>query len=112
MIENVNIWLDDERDPDDHGCGGFRWFKTGEGLVSWFEDHGLGDVEILSLDHDLGSGRITGYDVIAWIEQHVANGGHAPTRIYIHTQNPVGKERMRAARHSIYRMIDERAVTQ
>lgn len=104
-----DIWLDDERDPADHGFAGALWFKTGEGLIAHLGARGaLGGIHTLSLDHDLGFGRMTGYDVIVWIEEYVAGGAEPPQHINLHTQNPVGKERMRAARASIYRMARSR----
>ncbi len=105
----IDIWLDDERDPTDHGFRGALWFKTGEELIEWIAKHGLAHVTTLSLDHDLGSGRLTGYDVITWIEERVSAGESPPKRIALHTQNPVGKERMRAARASIYRLAKARS---
>ncbi len=107
----MNVWLDDERDPRSYGNEGFRWFKTGEALIAWMEENGMESIANISLDHDLGSGRMTGYDVIAWMERQVADGKAPPKRIRIHTQNPVGKNRMMAARFSIYKMHRERLPT-
>ena len=97
------IWLDDERDPKVHGRDGARWFKTAEALQAWLEDLADWSDVAMSLDHDLGSGRMTGYDLMAWMEQQVhEHGRRAPKSIDLHTQNPVGKERMRVARYRIY----------
>lgn len=63
-------------------------------------DCGMYDVEELSLDHDLGVGAGTGYDVLLWIEQHCHLFGYAP-HITIHTANPPARKRMEAAVESI-----------
>jgi len=77
-----------------------------------------GQVDILSLDHDLGNVvhnmglgigmqvESTGYDVLEWLErQAVAYGNTAvlPKRFRIHSANPVGSKRMRAVIDSIKR---------
>lgn len=101
------LWLDDERDPVEHGHAGWTWIKTGEEFVQHLCTGDLSEVE-MSLDHDLGSGRMTGYDVIVWIEREVYNGRNPPRRINLHTQNPVGRERMRAARSNLYKIHKDR----
>lgn len=100
----VDIWLDDERDPVDHGFyEGALVFKTAEALKTWLEACEDWGHVTMSLDHDLGSGRMTGYDLMVWMEEQVlVNGRNPPFRIYIHSQNPVGREQMRACRYSIY----------
>jgi hypothetical protein len=103
----VNVWVDDERDPAQHGHAGWLWLKSGEEAVVWLFTVDMAAIENLSLDHDMGPGR-TGYDVLTWIERRVADGATPPRHIYIHTQNPVGRERMRAARASIYRIAARR----
>lgn len=56
------------------------------------------EVDELSLDHDLGGDTTygTGYDVLCWIEQQVAEdrGYTLPKRIGVHSANPVGRQRM------------------
>lgn len=103
----VDLWLDDERDPANFSCQGYVWIKTAEALIAWFEEHGMDAVNNVSLDHDLGSGRMTGYDAITWMENEVALGKAPPRRIALHTQNPVGMERMRAVRFKIYQIYGE-----
>ncbi len=107
----MNIWLDDERDPKDHGWGGALWFCSGEALVTYLTDHDMSCMS-MSLDHDLGDHAstkiMTGYDVMCWIEERVRAGSSAPRSIAIHTQNPVGRARMRAARFSIYQIEETR----
>ncbi|MDQ0190619.1 cyclic-phosphate processing receiver domain-containing protein [Alicyclobacillus cycloheptanicus] len=47
------------------------------------------EVEVLSLDHDLGAAR-TGYDVAKWIVEK----NRWPKQICFHTSNPVGRRNM------------------
>ena len=62
------------------------------------------NVEILSLDHDLGNGP-TGYDILKEIEILVFKNKYiAPKDIRIHSANPVGTQNMLAAIKSIRRL--------
>jgi hypothetical protein len=90
----VNIWLDDKRPMppgfDVHCINGNHAAK----LIR------CGLVDMISLDHDLGDESIygTGYTVAKEIEELSLKGG--PSRmltVYLHTQNPVGWDRMAAA---------------
>lgn len=99
---HCEVWLDDERDPEAHGWSGARWFRE-----AWLEKREDWSDIVMSLDHDLGLERMTGYDIIAWIEAQVHENGRCPPKsIDLHTQNTVGKERMRMARDSIYHRDD------
>jgi hypothetical protein len=57
----------------------------------------------ISLDHDLGEGNGTGYDVAKWIEEH-AFLGDLPriTGLRVHTDNPVGRQNINAALRRAY----------
>jgi len=61
--------------------------------------------DTVSLDHDLGENQLTGYDVLAWLEETVRKHKDfkIPT-IFIHTDNPVGRIRMVQALESIWRI--------
>lgn len=65
-----------------------------------------GDVEVVSLDHDLGGAR-TGYDLACALERFAAQGRPVPT-IHTHSANPVGAQRIRAAAASVARLVDGR----
>jgi CheY-like chemotaxis protein len=84
----IKLWLDDER-PAPKG-----WLRvyTGEEAINILSK---GNVTEISLDHDLGLGRMTGYDVAKWIEAK-AIIGQLPKieRISVHSANPVGKQQM------------------
>ena len=47
--------------------------------------------EAISLDHDLGEGEPTGYDLVNWIEMEDAWPDKKPI---IHSMNPVGRRNM------------------
>ena len=68
----MRVLLDDERQTPD---GWVRVYWPDE-AIRLFE---TGQVEELSLDHDLGDeSRGTGYDVVVWIEEAVAMRGFRP----------------------------------
>ena len=90
-MPKLKVWLDDERkmpgDFDTHA-------KTADEAIALLVS---GGVELISLDHDLGEGAKTGYDVARWIERAAQSKTLKPVQVLYHTQNPVGKENMRAA---------------
>jgi hypothetical protein len=86
----INIFLDDIR-----SCPkGFVLARTRFECQRLLETN---KVNILSLDHDLGEGHLgTGYDVAMFIveQQEAYNRNIWPKEIYLHTDNPVGRENM------------------
>ncbi|AMA64226.1 cyclic-phosphate processing receiver domain-containing protein [Kurthia gibsonii] len=84
----MNVYVDDLRDCPE----GFTIARTFEEAVTLLEQH---EVDILSLDHDLGEdaeGNLlpTGYDLVKYFCEH----GLRANKIYLHTDNPVGRENM------------------
>jgi hypothetical protein len=61
-----------------------------------------GRVEAISLDHDLGDENAvgSGYTVACWIEERAILATLGPISVSIHSANPVGVLRMRAAINS------------
>ncbi|MNI55653.1 hypothetical protein D3C73_1106150 [compost metagenome] len=47
-------------------------------------------MDVISLDHDLGWGNPTGYDVVLWIIEH----HKYPKEIYLHSSSPSARVRM------------------
>lgn len=80
------VWLDDVRPAPE----GWEWVKTEEEAIEILK---TGRVEYLSLDHDLGFGG-SGYSVACFIEKSAFRGLLRPFRWDVHSQNPVGRERM------------------
>jgi hypothetical protein len=64
--------------------------------------------DVVSLDHDLGDAQPTGYDVLVWLEEvvHKHRNFKIPT-VFIHSDNPVGRERMVAALEKIWKIRNE-----
>ncbi|MBU3215836.1 hypothetical protein LL033_11805 [Clostridium estertheticum] len=88
MKEKINLYVDDLRD-----CPlGFTIARTVENAIYYLENF---EVEILSLDHDLGVDEegelfLNGYDLVKYIcEKHLR-----AQKIFLHTDNVVGRENM------------------
>lgn len=80
----LNIYLDDVRKAP----VGFTLASNYRQCIRMLEIN-KGNVEILSLDHDLGAKK-SGYDVARWmVENNVF-----PNIIHLHTANPVGRDNM------------------
>ena len=93
------IWLDDVRPlPEDwNNTPNAIWYSDAETLIRDLRHihkcFCLSDIDVISLDNDLGEGRLEGYKVLDWLEE---TGADVPFGIHIHTSNPVARERMRA----------------
>lgn len=88
MTEILNLYVDDLRDCPN----GYSVARTMEEAISILENS---EVNILSLDHDLGeddNGKLlpTGYDLVKYFCEY----GLRVNKIYLHTDNPVGRENM------------------
>jgi hypothetical protein len=91
----MRVYLDDERATPD---GWVRVFWPSE-AIALLE---TGEVEELSLDHDLGNDeRGTGYDIVLWIEEAVFLRGFRPPKIYVHSANASAREKMLSGIQSI-----------
>lgn len=87
-INRINLYVDDLRDCPE----GFLVARSYEEAINYLNDN---EINILSLDHDLGedkNGNLlpTGYDVVKYICEH----GLKVRKIYLHTDNPVGRDNM------------------
>lgn len=101
----MKLWIDDMRQPPrDEEMGGkaWVWVKTSKDAI---EILSVCHVTEMSFDHDLGE-EDNGYKVAAFLEEiapyRMAYLG--PIKWHIHSQNPVGRERIRAAMESAERM--------
>lgn len=97
----MKIFLDDERKTPS-GYIGVKDPNVCIGLLVLNK----GNVEILSLDHDLGifvgGVELTGYDVLLWLEE---NTEYMPKWIGIHSANPVARKRMHLCLDAIERRM-------
>lgn len=94
---SIRLWLDDIRDPSEHGCIGWTWVKTADEAIALLR---TGNVTQASLDHDLSIAATmgcpapderTGYTVACWMEE---NEVWPKDGVTVHSMNPVGKRRM------------------
>jgi len=88
----LRLWLDDCRPLP---AGWDVMVQTAPEAIALIAS---GVVSAISLDHDLGPAEAgTGYDVARWIEEAAHEGVIPQLDWRLHTDNPVGRERMRAA---------------
>ncbi|MDS0526543.1 hypothetical protein NNC19_12700 [Clostridium sp. SHJSY1] len=88
MNKKINLYVDDLRDCPE----GFQIARNIEQAKYYLAKF---DIEIISLDHDLGvdeQGNLlpTGYELV----KYICENGLKIDKIYIHTDNPVGRENM------------------
>lgn len=90
----TKLWLDDER-PSPLGWAHARTARQAIDILDTCT------VTEVSLDHDLGDGQGSGYEVACWIEKAAKFGQIPRLRWSVHSANPVGKARMeQALRHA------------
>ena len=97
----MKLWLDDLRDPQDDE---WTWVKTAFEALDLLD---TGKVEEVSLDHDLGHDRWSGYTVACYIERR-AHQGHKPPTWHVHSGNSVGRKNIIAALRSAERLYARR----
>jgi hypothetical protein len=100
-MKKRRLWLDDVRLPPfeyDIYC------PDAQTAIRFIDAH-WGEIEHMSLDHDLGDESYqTGYDVLKFIEEKVHVEGWEPNfTIHIHSDNAAGIQNMRAAIQSIFK---------
>lgn len=94
ISSNINLWLDDERNPQDpfiqknFGSKGDEvWVKTVEEAIPYINQN---NVQHISFDHDLGENIQTGQDLAKYIEEKAFNNEISPIEWRVHSQNPSG----------------------
>lgn len=95
----ISVFLDDLRDTPEGWVRTYTPQETIELLKN-------GNVEHISLDHDLGDDEAigTGYDVLLWLEEQVATRRATPPVIWLHTDNASARQKMKAAKDQIYKL--------
>lgn len=94
----MKVFLDDIRNPPDDS---WTVVRTARDCFSLLENE---QVEVISLDHDLGENVQTGYDVANWIERKVfLHPSYKCPDILIHSANPVGRQNIQRVIESIER---------
>lgn len=79
----INVFLDDLRPCPK----GFKFAQTAKECIKLIREN---KVNILSLDHDLGFGTPSGFEVV----NYIVNNKTYPKKIIIHSANPFGRLRM------------------
>lgn len=93
---SVKVYLDDERETPE-GWTRVYWPEEAIELLK------TGNVEEISLDHDLGDDdHGTGYDVVLWIEEQVILNQFLPPRIKVHSANSSARQKMELGINNIY----------
>lgn len=95
----MKIYLDDTRPAPDKS---WKLVKTPQEALKLILS---GQVEEASLDHDLGSGQLTGYDLLKCIEEEVFNNNFEPPVFHLHSANPVGRKNMYAVIKKIKQQV-------
>jgi len=114
-----NLFIDDERDPINVKWGSWQdqaLYRDAEWIVArnWFEVLeivvSLGFPSLISFDHDLGDGEITGYEIAQKLANMVMDGVQLPAdfTFLVHSQNPVGAENIRAYMNNFLNHMDVR----
>ena len=95
----INVWLDDQRNPNQWGRKGFVWVKTVNDAVKILNKQ---DVHIISLDCDLSPKQYvysginydnmtpTGVDLIRWMIRFKK----IPDYVEIHSANDIARMKM------------------
>ena len=100
------LFIDDERDPFNVAWGTPQdqlMYRDGDWIVArnWFDVLeivvSMGFPQMISFDHDLGDGEITGYEIAQKLANMVMDGVRLPSdfEFRVHSQNPVGAENIR-----------------
>ena len=97
----MQIYVDDIRNPPDNSWIVVRSYGEAIALI----DTHWGNIQAISLDHDLGEVK-TGYDIVCHMELKARQEpDNFPPEVYFHTANPVGWQNMKRVLDSIHRFI-------
>lgn len=94
------LWVDDLREPPKNGGIEWLWARSvreAETAIMFYERQYWDDDILIDLDHDASDYAFDGGDyieVLKWLErEQLPNLGYT---FHLHTQNPVGRDNMRA----------------
>jgi len=96
----MRVYLDDVRSAPE----GWIRVRRPQNAIRLLE---TGLVTHISVDHDLGNDRESGYTVLCWIEEKVMTAEFKPPQITVHTANPAAAPKMHACVRAILRFSDE-----
>lgn len=104
----IKIFLDDIRIPLDSD---WNIIKTYNDFVTVIEKISFNDIEIISLDHDLGDvggmeGEKTGYDAAKWLVDQAISRNQKLPLIKVHSANPIGAKNIIEYVNNYLRSLD------
>ena len=82
----MRIYIDDTRKKP---FSFDKIFLDAESFLEWYKNNPQA-IEVLSLDHDLGLNKMTGYDLV----KEIVSINPTIKAIYIHSANPIGFKNM------------------
>ena len=98
----MKIWLDDVRPAPE----GWVWVTDVYALLTLIGTEGLPNIETISFDNDLGTGRLEGHEALSIIEETVMEQGVTKVPdLRPHTANPVARQRMKVIIRRIYEYV-------
>jgi hypothetical protein len=97
------LFIDDERDPGDVKWGSSQdqelyrdadWFIARNWLEVLVYVLSLGFPSTISFDHDLGDGKMNGFEIAKKLSEIIMDGVKLPPdfQFLVHSKNPVGAE--------------------
>lgn len=96
----TRLFIDDLRDPPD------AIWRVARSSAAAIEILAGGGVTEVSFDHDLG-GEDTAMRVVDWLDERVSTDPSFPMPAWtVHSANPVGQQRIRAALEAMERRRD------
>lgn len=98
-----NVYLDDVRPAPK----GYILIKNVEDLIGLITI--IGDqIDLISLDHDLGKDQRPGYDFVTWLEEKVYTGVYTSIpKLRVHSMNPIGRKKMERGIRSIWEKLKQ-----
>ena len=93
-----HLWVDDMRRPPSEYCYWVKSVKDAITVIKMYDRNLYGsDTILIDLDHDAGDFAADGGDyirILDWLEcEGIVDTGYF---FHLHTQNPVGRQNMRA----------------
>jgi len=115
--DKLHVWLDDMVPAP----VGWLWIKTGEELLDLILAHASPGIAsapriiMLAMDHDLGEGQLTGYDLLKLMLDGIYSGALAehlmPTSLIVMSGNPVGTRSMTLQAEDMESLLHWRVLT-
>ncbi len=98
----ISIFLDDRR-PTPKGFERTYTVPETIELIQNCQENGT-EIDVLSLDNDLGEGEAEGYTLLEWLEEqfYADDSFRLPNKIVVHSDNVAVRERMEILIEKLY----------